>query len=46
MAEAEKQAKAAGFTKIAVIAGVGVRGYYAKIGYHLEGSYMVRDLKE
>jgi elongator complex protein 3 len=44
MAEAERQAKEAGFTKMAVIAGVGVRGYYAKIGYRLEGTYMVKDL--
>jgi elongator complex protein 3 len=45
MAEAEKQALEAGFTRLAVISGVGVRGYYAKIGYDLIGSYMVRDLK-
>ena len=31
--------------KIAVIAGVGVRGYYAKLGYELEGEYMIKELK-
>ncbi|MDD5376673.1 MAG: radical SAM protein [Candidatus Gracilibacteria bacterium] len=30
--------------KMAVIAGVGVRGYYEKLGYSLEGEYMVKDL--
>ncbi len=44
MAEAERQSKEAGFKKVAVIAGVGVRGYYAKIGYHLEGTYMVKNI--
>jgi histone acetyltransferase (RNA polymerase elongator complex component) len=28
--------------KMAVISGVGTRHYYAKLGYHLEGTYMVR----
>lgn len=31
-------------TKIAVIAGVGVRAYYAKLGYELVGEYMVKEL--
>ncbi|XP_013144570.1 PREDICTED: probable elongator complex protein 3 [Papilio polytes] len=30
--------------KMAVISGVGTRNYYAKIGYHLEGPYMVKML--
>ncbi|MDD4151547.1 MAG: tRNA uridine(34) 5-carboxymethylaminomethyl modification radical SAM/GNAT enzyme Elp3 [Candidatus Gracilibacteria bacterium] len=34
-----------GYEKMAVIAGVGVRGYYEKRGYHLEGEYMVKKLK-
>ncbi|EPY26260.1 histone acetyltransferase [Angomonas deanei] len=46
MREAEKIAKSKGFTKIAVIAGVGVRRYYAKLGYQLEDSYMVKSLLE
>ena len=45
MAEAERQAKENGFNKLSVISGVGVRGYYAKIGYNLENSYMVKYLK-
>ena len=28
--------------KIAVISGVGTRHYYRKLGYHLEGPYMVK----
>ena len=42
MKEAEKIARQNGFKKIAVIAGVGVRGYYRKLGYKLESSYMVK----
>ncbi|NVP17448.1 tRNA uridine(34) 5-carboxymethylaminomethyl modification radical SAM/GNAT enzyme Elp3 [Candidatus Gracilibacteria bacterium] len=34
----------AGYKKMAVIAGVGVRAYYEKRGYHLEGEYMVKYL--
>jgi len=43
--EAEKIAKEAGFKKISVISGVGVRGYYKKLGYKLEDTYMVKKLK-
>lgn len=32
--------------KLAVISGVGVRGYYQKLGYELEGPYMVKMLGE
>ncbi|XP_017785292.1 PREDICTED: elongator complex protein 3 [Nicrophorus vespilloides] len=32
-------------TKIAVISGVGTRNYYKKLGYTLEGPYMVKSLK-
>lgn len=42
MAKAERLAAAAGFEKMAVIAGVGVRGYYRQLGYRLQGSYMVK----
>ncbi len=42
---AEEIAVANGYKKIAVIAGVGTREYYKnKCGYHLEGTYMVKDL--
>lgn len=44
MNEAERISKEAGFGKIAVISGVGVRKYYEKLGYSLEGSYMVKEL--
>lgn len=42
--EAEKIAINEGYTKIAVISGVGVRNYYQKFGYELEGEgqYMVK----
>ena len=30
--------------KIIVISGVGVRGYYRKIGYEQEGPYMVKGI--
>ncbi len=44
IAEAESVAKEAGFSKIAVISGVGVRNYYRKFGYVLVGEYMVKNL--
>lgn len=42
--EAEAITKKEGLKKIAVIAGIGVREYYRKLGYKLEGTYMVREL--
>jgi len=45
MEEAERVAREEyGSTKMAVIAGVGTRHYYRKLGYHLEGPYMVKSL--
>ena len=44
MKQAEKIAEDNGFKKIAVISGVGVRGYYRKLGYKLKDSYMVKSL--
>lgn len=45
MEEAEKIAKQEfGFKKIAVIAGIGVREYYKKLGYKLEGTYMIKNI--
>ena len=42
---AEILAKEAGYKKMAIIAGVGTREYYKnKCGYHLEGTYMVKEL--
>ena len=42
---AEKIAQKSGFSKLSVISGVGVREYYRKQGYELEGTYMVKVLK-
>lgn len=44
MLQAEQIAREAGFKKIAVIAGVGVRKYYEKLGYRLVEEYMVKVL--
>ena len=45
MERAEAIAKSRGYKKIADISGVGVRQYYReKLGYHLEGTYMVKHL--
>ena len=44
MKEAEKIAKKKKCEKISVIAGVGVRDYYKKIGYALEDEYMVKNI--
>ncbi|KKP98793.1 MAG: Histone acetyltransferase, ELP3 family [Parcubacteria group bacterium GW2011_GWD2_38_12] len=41
--EAEKIAKKEfGFSKIAVISGIGARNYYRKLGYKLKNTYMVK----
>ncbi|HLC99264.1 MAG TPA: tRNA uridine(34) 5-carboxymethylaminomethyl modification radical SAM/GNAT enzyme Elp3 [Candidatus Nanoarchaeia archaeon] len=40
--EAENIAKRNGRKKIVVISGIGAREYYRKLGYRLEGVYMVR----
>ena len=42
IAHSESIAKQAGYSKIAVIAGVWVRQYYEKRWYELEGEYMVK----
>ena len=43
--EAEKIAeKEFGARRIAVISGIGVRGYYARLGYKLKDTYMVKNL--
>ncbi len=43
---AEEWAKDAGYEKIAVTSGIGVRDYYRKFGYELEGAYMTKRLGE
>lgn len=46
MEEAERIAKEEhGSKKLAVISGVGTRNYYAKLGYVLEGPYMIKHLE-
>ncbi len=45
MAEAERITKENNVHKLAVISGVGVRGYYEKIGYTKEGTYMIKEIK-
>ena len=42
--KAEEIAKEKGYTKMAIISGVGVREYYRKTGYELEGPYMTKNL--
>ncbi len=44
MKKAEEIVKEHGMKKLAVISGVGVRGYYAKLGYKKKGTYMVKSL--
>eukprot|EP00037_Helgoeca_nana_P019771 m.193992 g.193992 ORF g.193992 m.193992 type:complete len:561 (+) comp24994_c0_seq2:3632-5314(+) len=47
MEEAAKIARVEhGSVKLAVISGVGTRDYYRKLGYELEGPYMVKDISE
>jgi elongator complex protein 3 len=45
LAEAEDRARDAGFDKLAVISGIGVREYYReKLGYHQDGPYVSKRL--
>jgi elongator complex protein 3 len=44
--EAERRAAAAGFARIAVIAALGTRAYYRRLGYELGETYMVKPLDE
>jgi len=44
MAKAEEIAKMNLKDKMIVISGVGVRGYYRKLGYELEGPYMIKKI--
>lgn len=44
LAESEKIARESGFSRMAIISGVGVRGYYRKFGYKLDQTYMVKNL--
>lgn len=44
MLKAEEISRKNGYKKIAVISGIGVREYYKKLGYELDGTYMVKQL--
>jgi len=44
ISEAEKIAKKNKVKKLRIISGIGVREYYGKLGYELEGSYMVKEI--
>ncbi|EKD52785.1 MAG: hypothetical protein ACD_61C00242G0001 [uncultured bacterium] len=44
MSEAEEIAGKRGYKKLAVISAIGTRDYYRKLGYDLEGEYMVKAL--
>ncbi len=44
LAQAEEIASTAGYEKIAVTSGIGVRDYYRKFGYTREGPYMTKKL--
>ena len=47
LAEAERRSRAHGCRRVAVIAGVGSRGYYRKQGYELDprpGGFMIKEL--
>ncbi len=44
IAKAEKIALNNGFNKICIISAIGTRAYYSKLGYNLEGTYMVKSL--
>lgn len=42
--EAEKIVREAGYKKVAIISGVGVRDYYRKLQYRKVGTYMIKSL--
>lgn len=47
MEEAERIAREEhSSTRLAVISGVGTRAYYRKLGFRLEGVYMVKDFDD
>lgn len=44
MHQAENIARRHGYSNIAVISAIGTRPYYRRLGYHLQGEYMVKSL--
>ena len=45
LALAEEIATGAGFARLAIMSGIGVRPYYRRMGYERAGPYMVRELR-
>ena len=43
IARAETVAAGAGYQRLAIMSGIGVRPYYRKLGYERRGPYMIRD---
>jgi elongator complex protein 3 len=44
LGRAEETAAAAGFTRLAIMSGIGVRPYYRRMGYERRGPYMIREI--
>jgi elongator complex protein 3 len=44
LARAEEIARCAGFSRLAIMSGIGVRPYYRRQGYERRGPYMIREL--
>ena len=44
LARAEEIARSAGFGRLAIMSGIGVRPYYRRQGYERRGPYMIREL--
>jgi elongator complex protein 3 len=44
LARAEEIARRAGFLRLAIMSGIGVRPYYRRQGYERRGHYMIREL--
>jgi elongator complex protein 3 len=44
LARAEEIARGAGFRRLAIMSGIGVRPYYRRQGYERQGPYMIREL--
>ncbi|HBG81514.1 TPA: tRNA uridine(34) 5-carboxymethylaminomethyl modification radical SAM/GNAT enzyme Elp3 [candidate division CPR2 bacterium] len=42
--KAEEIAKENGLKKITVISGIGARDYYSNLGYHLDNTYMIKEI--
>jgi elongator complex protein 3 len=44
LAKAEEITRGAGFRRLAIMSGIGVRPYYRRQGYERNGPYMIREL--